>query len=291
MSKEAKRRAFRRRIISVFLSTVMCMTCVPLSFAGEQNDSADNAYAVLEEMAESGETSEADYSGYIIKLKDEASLFSVRSDEEKPVALAEIKESLADQDSVDEISEADGLYAVSSLEDIASVVDPAVIQYIEPDYTVRMYDDEMKAVRTDVSPEDNEKHLELMNVPEVRDGYGIRGEDFDTETDMGNDGDPADHIVIAVIDSGLDTDHEDIDYTHVLPGESFVSTATTSDTLGHGTFVTGEIIAGSDNGTGIDGIAEDLYVMPLKVFSSRTTANSTIIKAFNYAVEQTTALD
>ena len=35
---------------------------------------------------------------------------------------------------------------------------------------------------------------------------------------MGGDGNPMDQIVVAVIDSGLDPDHEDSDYSHVLAG-------------------------------------------------------------------------
>ncbi len=221
---------------------------------------------------------DSEYDGYIVKLKDDRAMLM---DE--------------DTEGIEQIEYADGLYLADDIDAAEEFADAENVEYIEPNYVVEMFDNEfdnsMKDVTTNVTGTENDDHLALMNVDDVRDEYGIKGEDYDTDYDMGNDGNPQDEIVVAVIDSGLDPDHEDIDYSRVMEGKSFVSTGSTTDTMGHGTFVTGEIIANTHNSIGIKGIAEDVYVMPLKVFSSRSTTNAIIINALNYATEQRTLFD
>jgi subtilisin family serine protease len=67
-------------------------------------------------------------------------------------------------------------------------------------------------------------------------------------------GDPS--VVIAVIDSGVDLAHPDLDgVTVVSPRNTFWNTAEVTDTVGHGTHVTGTILAETNNAEGIAGIA------------------------------------
>lgn len=268
----------KRRLISYVLCAAM--VCTPISAAAGSSSAAESendSWGLLEAQLEEADHANADYDGYIVKIK--------------PKALRSTVQMADAEDGIETISREDGLYAAADLEAVEDFVSAKDIEYIEPDYIVDLFDSDMRAIKTEVSEDANDEHLALMNADIVRDEYGISGDDMDSETDMGNDGKPEDQIIVAVIDSGLDPDHEDIDYTRVLSGESFVSTATTADTMGHGTFVTGEIIADAGNGTGIDGMADDLYVMPLKVFSSKTTSNSVVIKAINYATEQKRSFD
>lgn len=268
----------RRLQIMAVLVCICMLCCEPLSAAaasltggdaGDADGAADGWEGLEQGLAEL-ESDDADYDGYIIKLKEDADTVMLSSEDE----------------GISEIENAEGYYVAEDLASAEDFAAPEDIEFIEPNYIVTLFDSDMSDVKTDVSASDNDAHLALMNVDTVRDEYGIAGEDLDTVTDMGNDGRPADKIVISVIDSGLDTDHEDIDYSYVIEGKSFVTTDTTADNMGHGTFVTGEIIACNGNGIGIDGIADGVYVMPLKVFSSRSTTNAIIINAINYAVEQ-----
>ena len=77
-------------------------------------------------------------------------------------------------------------------------------------------------------------------------------------------GDPS--VVVAVIDSGVDLAHPDLDgVTVVSPRDTFWNNADVTDEVGHGTHVTGTILAETDNATGIAGIAPASTLMPIKV--------------------------
>ncbi len=116
------------------------------------------------------------------------------------------------------------------------------------------------------------------------------------------------NIIVAVIDSGLDTNHPDrprhiwrnvneipnnnIDddtngYVDDIVGWNFVSESSDiDDDYGHGTFVTGIIAANSDNGEGIAGINPGAQIMTLKVSNDEGVANSlAIYRALRYAVD------
>ena len=77
-------------------------------------------------------------------------------------------------------------------------------------------------------------------------------------------GDPS--VVVAVIDSGVDLTHPDLDGVTVVDPRNVVWNNTdVSDDVGHGTHVTGTILAETDNGVGIAGIAPGSRLMPIKV--------------------------
>jgi stage II sporulation protein D len=69
---------------------------------------------------------------------------------------------------------------------------------------------------------------------------------------------------IAVIDSGVDGGHPEF-HGRIEAAKSFVGGSPRSDKVGHGTFVAGEIAAGTDNGVGIAGIAFPAQLLIAKV--------------------------
>jgi subtilisin family serine protease len=103
---------------------------------------------------------------------------------------------------------------------------------------------------------------------------------------------PGQVVVIAVIDSGVDTDHPDLAGI-LIPGYDYANNdADPEDDSGHGTRVCGIISALGDNGTGIAGVAWniDTQIMPLKFMklsSGKTTGSvSDAIEAIYDAVDQ-----
>ena len=77
-------------------------------------------------------------------------------------------------------------------------------------------------------------------------------------------GDPS--VVVAVIDSGVDLTHPDLDGVAVVDPRNMVwNNADVSDQVGHGTHVMGTIVAETNNGEGIAGIAPDSTLMPIKI--------------------------
>lgn len=95
-------------------------------------------------------------------------------------------------------------------------------------------------------------------------------------------------IKVAVIDTGLTRNHEDL-AANAIDGRTFVNNAngTTQNTDNgkHGTHVAG-IIAADDNGKGAVGIAPDAKVRGYSVFTSNGTCQTSwIIRAVNAAVQ------
>jgi subtilisin family serine protease len=93
-------------------------------------------------------------------------------------------------------------------------------------------------------------------------------------------------IPVAVIDSGIDASHPDFPAGKILDAESFVGGSAKTDPLGHGTFVSGLIGAGVDNGVGIAGLAPSAQLLVAKVVTkSRAIPVEAEAKAIRWAVD------
>ncbi len=101
--------------------------------------------------------------------------------------------------------------------------------------------------------------------------------------------------IVAVIDSGISTTHEDIK-DNVLEGFNFTAPnekleKNVLDDVGHGTHVAGIIASHISNTKGIAGVADNIKILPLKVYGNRnepSLANfvGRVAKAIDYAVDQ-----
>ena len=96
--------------------------------------------------------------------------------------------------------------------------------------------------------------LDNVNAPEVWTG----GEGFSGVT--------GENVTIAVIDTGVDSNHSEFN-GRMVAGYDFVDDDTTAeDGHGHGTHVAGTI-AGANDGSGITGVAYDADIMPIRVLN------------------------
>lgn len=97
-------------------------------------------------------------------------------------------------------------------------------------------------------------------------------------------------VTVAVIDSGIDYNHEDLKGITADGGYNFYDdNSNYLDDNGHGTKVSGIIAANSNNNIGIAGLNANLPVkiLPLKVSDSSGEAlGSDIIRAIDYAIKQ-----
>ncbi len=93
-------------------------------------------------------------------------------------------------------------------------------------------------------------------------------------------------IVIAILDTGVDLDHPDLQNS-IVPGYDFINDDNDpNDDRRHGTHVAGIAAAIADNGIGIAGTASGVKIMPVKVLNSEglgTTQN--IIDGIYWAVD------
>ncbi len=83
-----------------------------------------------------------------------------------------------------------------------------------------------------------------------------------------------DGVVVAVIDSGVDAGHPDLQ-GNVLSGYDAITgqAGTSTDTNGHGTHVAGTIAAVTGNDVGVSAIAPDAKVLPVKVLGADGKGN------------------
>jgi thermitase len=81
------------------------------------------------------------------------------------------------------------------------------------------------------------------------------------EETMGND-----DIIIAILDTGVDFDHPDLDDKLLSNGYDFVNDdSDPTDDHGHGTLVAGIAAAETNNGEGIAGVAWNCKILPIKI--------------------------
>lgn len=90
--------------------------------------------------------------------------------------------------------------------------------------------------------------------------------------------------VVAVVDSGTQSDHPDL-AGHVGQGYDFVQNdATPQDGNGHGTHVSGIIGAASGNGIGVESVAPGATIMPVRVLGDDGGGSTdTVAKGVDYA--------
>jgi subtilisin family serine protease len=86
-------------------------------------------------------------------------------------------------------------------------------------------------------------------------------------------------VIIAVVDSGVATNHEDL-VNKIVPGYDFINnTVDAYDDHGHGTLVASIAAAETDNTVGIAGVSWNALIMPVKVMRNDGYGSYTTIAA------------
>lgn len=190
-----------------------------------------------------------------------------------------------------------GLYHADTLEAAEQAASLAGNATLEPNYILELPQETVELSAKVVSRENakgkNLVHLQTVNLLRKNgEGTWERNELYGgLDRDLVRGG--QEDIVVAVIDSGLVVGHEDIPDDQIIwPDKSFLSNVPIQgDSLGHGTFVTGEILGAVDElGTG--GLTPQVSVMPLRLFQSgRVTTTLHVISALEYVTQQKTLYD
>ncbi len=90
-----------------------------------------------------------------------------------------------------------------------------------------------------------------------------------------------DGVTVAVLDTGVDGTHPDLQ-GKLVPGWNVVdNTSNTADIYGHGTEVAGVIGAASNNGIGVTSVAWNTMIMPVRVTDDSTTGSAYISSIAN----------
>lgn len=259
-----------KRLLSTILVISLLVTATFCTFADDYSKSLpeedDGIFELAQTQADEAEEKGAEYDGFIIKIDPSETID------------AELI------DGLELIDEEEGLYTADSIESIESEVPGEIIDYIEPDYIMELFD---AAEPNDPYFSSDQWNAEALNVRPLWEA-GLEGQDLDDSMDLDRDGDYLnDQMIIAVIDSGLNVYHEDIDVSGIVnPHNVIENSSDVTDDVGHGTFVSGIIMAEKNNAVGIAGLGQSLKVMPVKVFEDKTTYTSYIVSAINYVVSQ-----
>jgi hypothetical protein len=91
-------------------------------------------------------------------------------------------------------------------------------------------------------------------------------------------------VVVAVLDTGVDLTHPDLDgVTVVAPRDVFWNSTEVTDEVGHGTHVAGTIVAETNNGVGVAGIAPASTLMPVRITSGQSLSFSDALDGVDWA--------
>ncbi|MEG2679680.1 MAG: S8 family serine peptidase, partial [Oscillospiraceae bacterium] len=200
--------------------------------------------------------------GYVFKLSEHAPLLLSSGDSESGIA---------------SIPYTEGYFTVDTLAELQPWIDAGLVEYAVPDATLTLFD----------APVPNDPALSQQW---YADSLGISA-----AWNAGLDGSG---VKVAVIDSGLYKEHEDL-VGATLTGRNFLGGSANipeawDDKLGHGTLVTGLLAARTDNALGVAGLADGVSILSLRCFASETSGSidsgsgsvSTILKAIGYAMTQ-----
>lgn len=196
-----------------------------------------------------GFTGEAEYNGYLLKLRPGANICTVFSE----------------RDVLEPVTE--DVYRTEDAGLIRELTEAGLVLCAEPDYLVELYETPNDPCLTS---ETNRQYVPEMIGLEYAWNAGITGAS----------------VRVGIVDSGLYTDHEDLDQSRLVPGWNYCDeNDDTSDEVGHGTFVAGVIAARTGNGLGVAGIAPGVELVPLKCFTTKKGQTSDIVKAIRGGVD------
>lgn len=230
------------------------------------------------------------YAGYLVILQTPAAVpFSA-----DPFAAATLMAAEDERDELLLLAEDWNIYKAADLRDIQSLVYSGQVAVVEPDYQAELFD---------VTPvEPNDPKLSYQTNLTGTNGIAVRSA---WEAGLTGEG-----VTVAVIDSGLNSVHEDIPqkvgrgryfyykkdsegrYELEVNGKrdrySYWSSGDWSDNMGHGSMVAGLIAAPTDNGLGISSIAPGATILPIRCFTATKDHvggyTSNLISGINYAV-------
>lgn len=158
---------------------------------------------------------------------------------------------------------------------LAGISSNPLVDYVEPDIVLYAYGSEYgKPDKPGKPPPPPDPPDEGDDVP-----WGVDRIDADLNTGAKGLG-----VTVAVLDTGIDTDHPDL-AANYKGGYDFVNNdGSPEDDAGHGTHVSG-IIAADDNNSGIVGVAPDAGLVAVKVLNRRGSGNlSWIIAGIDWVI-------
>lgn len=94
-------------------------------------------------------------------------------------------------------------------------------------------------------------------------------------------------VVVAVLDSGCQTNHKDLNQGILAGFDTFTGTSEIIDEsdTGHGTFICG-IIAGNTAADGVTGVAPKTKIIPVRVIKNVTVSSENVLKGLQWLLNE-----
>ena len=171
-----------------------------------------------------------------------------------------------------------GLYQAKTAADVERLRKSGVLVSAEPNYIINLDD----------TPDPDDEETELLDASGTSETQWY-------ETPLGADwvrqkGVTGEGVRVGIVDSGIFKEHEDFAGVKILDGANYCvpendpARNDVSDSVGHGTFVSG-LIAAASNGKGIVGLAPGVELVPLKCFESKSGSIADIAAAIYGGVD------
>ena len=194
------------------------------------------------------EQPEVPFDGYLVRLNE-----------------TEVRDSLSLLSAADCLEVSEGLCLVDDLETAQSMDELGIVSYYEPNYRLELLEGE------GYTP--TQWSLLAVDAQTAWDHTDEAG-----QYDMRGTG-----VTVAVIDSGICTEHPDFCQENLLEDYDLANAGVDG---WHGTFVAGVIAAQVGNGLGTDGVAPDVTLLPIGITKNGDATIARLIQAIDYAVEQ-----
>lgn len=255
-----------RKFLSTLLAIVICVGTTPVvAFADDGVEEPGVGTAVdVEEMFEGLEAG-VDY------VENE---LIVTTSNSEGIALLSVENEEQVSENVSVVEVADG---ADVAEVAAELLETEGVESVEPNYLFYL---------------DEEENIELETTS-INDTY--RSQQWhlsDANSNIYNAWDLSKAnkaVTVAVIDSGVDSDHPDLVNNIVGATSTAPDSTSVEDVQGHGTHVAGIIAAQANNGLGVAGVSYNAQIMPIRAFykTSRgvTGTVSTLLAGINYAIQ------
>ncbi|MFN8472657.1 MAG: S8 family serine peptidase [Anaerolineae bacterium] len=156
------------------------------------------------------------------------------------------------------------------------------VGYAEPDFIAQAIDP--VPTEPELSARDDHGLDETPNDPLASQQYSLARMNLPAAWALSH----GDGVVIAVLDTGVDFTHQDLQGKFVSRGRDFVNKdLDATDDNGHGTHVAGIAAAATNNGVGIAGVGYNARILPVKVLGANGSgAYSAIANGMTWAADQ-----
>ncbi len=243
---------FKRKIVSIMLVTVMLTVFFSIQNVNFAKASETNEYIVRLNIGESADVLSSFQAEQLFKFNQKSKLFA-------------------------------GVYKITTTLDISSVRTMLAGKYqsIQPNI-----DYQTSAITVTQLPNDPGFTTSSTNTNKQ---WGLVASNFvDAWTTSTGDS----KVIVAVIDSGIDSTHEDLIRSRFIAGYDFINNKViaqkdNSDDNGHGTLVAGIIAATTNNSIGIAGAAPQTSLMSIKALDKSGVGTSAdIAEAIVWAADK-----